>query len=182
LVDGRVAQVPGREPDGAGDRAAQTDERFDELVLAVARHAGDPHDLAGPDREVDTPYDLLPAVVVDAQSRDVEDDLAGMRPSAIDAEAHGPSDHELGELVLRAARWRAATDDPPAPDHRDAVGDLEDLVQRVADEDHGRAFRAELPEHAEDLARLLWGQDGRRLVEDEDPGAPVDGLQDLHAL
>ena len=32
---------------------AQADDRLDQLVLAVARDAGDPEDLAGPDLEVD---------------------------------------------------------------------------------------------------------------------------------
>src|SRR5438128_1613830 len=182
FVDRRVAQVLAREADSAGDRAPQTDERLDQLVLTVARHARDPHDLAGPDREVDPPYGLLPAVVVHAQPRNVEDHLAGMRPSAVDAEAHGPSDHELGELVLVAVRGSAASDDASASDHCDLVGDLEDLVELVADEDHARAFRAQFPEHAEDLARLLRGQDGRRLIEDKDPSVAVDRLQDLHAL
>src|SRR4029078_3079997 len=33
-----------------------------------------------------------------------------------------------------------------------------------------------------ELARLLWREHGCRLVENEDLGAPVEGLQDLDAL
>src|SRR5207245_2075825 len=69
-----------------------------------------------------------------------------------------------------------------APDHGDAIRDLEDLVELVADEDDARALRAKLPEHAEDLARLLRREDGGWLVEDEDPRVAVDRLKDLNAL
>ena len=37
-------------------------------------------------------------------------------------------------------------------------------------------------EHAEEVARLLGGEHGGRLVEDEDPRAAVQRAQDLHAL
>ena len=39
--------------DLAAGRLAQADDRLDELVLAVARDAGDAEDLAGADLEVD---------------------------------------------------------------------------------------------------------------------------------
>src|SRR5439155_17878344 len=91
-------------------------------------------------------------------------------------EADGSTDHELRELALGAVRRSAAAGDPSAPDHGDAIRDLEDLVELVADEDDARALRAKLPEHAEDLARLLRREDGGRLVEDEDPRVAVDRL------
>src|SRR5207249_8821680 len=127
-------------------------------------------------------HGLVPAVVVHAQRRDLEDHVAGVRPAAIDAEADGSTDHELRELALGAVRRSAAAGDPSAPDHGDAIRDLEDLVELVADEDDARALRAKLPEHAEDLARLLRREDGGRLVEDEDPRVAVDRLEDLNAL
>ena len=73
-------------------------------------------------------------------------------------------------------------DDLAAPDDRDPVGDLEDLVQLVADEDDAVAFVGEAAEDGEDLLRLLRRQDGGRLVEDEDPGLAVERLEDLDAL
>ncbi len=45
---------------------------FDELVLAVARDAGDPEDLAGPDLEVDAADNLVAAVVEDVEPGDRE--------------------------------------------------------------------------------------------------------------
>ena len=70
----------------------------------------------------------------------------------------------------------------PAPEDGDPVGDLEHLVQLVADEDDRHALALEALEDPEQLGRLLRGEHGRRLVEDEDVRAPVERLQDLDAL
>ena len=76
----------------------------------------------------------------------------------------------------------ALADDPAAPDDGDPVGDLQDLVELVADEDDAVALGGEAPEDREDLLGLLGRQDGGRLVEDEDPRVPVERLEDLDAL
>ena len=44
------------------------------------------------------------------------------------------------------------------------------------------ALGGEAPEDLEDLLGLLRRQDGGRLVEDEDPGLPVERLEDLDPL
>jgi hypothetical protein len=52
----------------------------------------------------------------------------------------------------------------------------------VRDEDDARAVGLERLEHAEQVARLLRGEDGGRLVEHEDARVAVQRAQDLHAL
>ena len=95
--------------------------------------------------------------------------LAGRALAAVDGELHVAADHELGEVLLVRLGRNARADDLAAPDDGDPVGDLEDLVQLVADEDDRRAeLPGELPEDGEDLARLLRSEHGGRLVEDED--------------
>ena len=69
-----------------------------------------------------------------------------------------------------------------APQHGDAVGDLEHLVQLVADEDDRQALALEGLEDPEELDGLLRRQHRGRLVEDEDVRPPVERLQDLDAL
>ena len=63
-----------------------------------------------------------------------------------------------------------------------AVGDVEHLVELVGDEDDRLALGLERAQDREQLVRLLRRQHGRGLVEDEDVGAAVERLQDLHAL
>ena len=70
----------------------------------------------------------------------------------------------------------------PAPQDGDALGDLEDLVQLVGDEDDRLSLGLERLDDLEELARLLRREDCGRLVEDEDLGAAVERLQDLDPL
>ncbi len=105
-----------------------------------------------------------------------------MRPPALDPQAHGSPDHELRELAL------AGLGRPPAPhhlsaaDHGDPVGDLEDLVELVADEDDAGAVFAESAQNREDLVGLLGREHRGRLVEHEDARLAVDRFQDLDPL
>ena len=52
----------------------------------------------------------------------------------------------------------------------------------MRDEDHRGALGRQLLQRGEELIHFLGHEDGRRLVEDDDPGAAVEHLQDLDAL
>ena len=66
--------------------------------------------------------------------------------------------------------------------HRHAVRDRQDLAQLVGDQDHRDALVAQGGEDTEQAVGLLRGEDPRRLVEDQDPGAAVERLEDLDPL
>ena len=114
---------------------------------------------------------------VDGQGRP-----AGMGFAAVDDQLDVAADHQRREVVLVGLGRDPRPDDLAAPDDRDPVGDLEDLVQLVADEDDRVALVGEALQDVEDLLRLLRRQDRRRLVEDEDPGLAVERLEDLDPL
>ena len=65
---------------------------------------------------------------------------------------------------------------------RHAVGDGQDFVQLVADEDHPHALCGHHPQRGEQSVDLLRGQRGRGLVEDQDARAADQRLDDLQAL
>ena len=60
-----------------------------------------------------------------------------------------------------------AGDDAAVAHHHDAVGDLGDLVEPVADIDEGHAFGLEPADLLEQQLGLLAAERRRRLVEDE---------------
>ena len=64
----------------------------------------------------------------------------------------------------------------------DHVRDLADLAQLVGDEEDAPALPRERLENPEEVIGFAWSQDGGRLVQDQDVGATVQRLQDLHAL
>ena len=117
------------------------------------------------------------------RSSTCEQRLAGLGGLLLDAQEHLAPDHQLRELLLRS-RPRAGqrVDRLAAPQDRDPVGDLEHLVQLVADEDDRHALARERAQDLEQLARLLRRQHRRRLVEDQDVRAAVERLQDLDPL
>ena len=171
-----------RERDGAGLGPTQADDRFDELRLAVPGNARDAQDLPGPDLERAVRHDRAAPVVGHRQVRNGEDDVPRLRGLLVDGEGDLAADHHLGKILLGGGLRIRLADHPSAPDDGDPVGDREDLVELVADEDDARPLGREAAQDGEDLDRLLGGKDRRRLVEDQDPRAPVERLEDLDPL
>ena len=66
--------------------------------------------------------------------------------------------------------------------HDEAVGDVEDVVDVVADEEDRVPARLHLADEVEDLRGLRQRQRRRRLVEDDEIGLLVDGARDRDAL
>ena len=68
------------------------------------------------------------------------------------------------------------------PHDGDVVRDAEHLVELVRDEDDRRAIVDETLERRKEFVDLVRYQHGGRLVEDQDVGAAVKNLDDLHPL
>ena len=83
---------------------------------------------------------------------------------AFDGEQVGIGDGPLG-------------DDLAPPHHDDAVGDLEDVVDVVGDEEHGVAGVAHLLDEAQHAMGLLDAEIVGRLVEDDDLGGELHGAR-----
>ncbi len=141
-----------------------------------------PEDLARPDLEVDRADGRVAAVVGDLETRHAKGRPGRVRFAAVHGQLDRSADHQLGEVRLVGLRRDPLADDLAAPDDGDPVGDLEDLVQLVADEDDAVTRVGQPPEDPEDLLGLLRRQDRRRLVEDEDLRVAVQDLEDLDPL
>src|SRR4029079_17975529 len=88
-----------------------------------------------------------------------------------------------GTVPLRHPRRRLALRRDPAAAHdRDPVRDRDDLVELVADEDDAPPGRRHRLQRPKEFLGFLRREDRGRLVEDEDPGASVEELQDLDPL
>ncbi len=77
--------------------------------------------------------------------------------------------------------WSLA-DDLAVAQHGDAVGQLQRLLQRVADEDDGDPVALQPAHQIEEVEFLLRRQRRGRLVEDHQPRLVMDGACDLHQL
>ena len=113
----------------------------------------------------------------------LQHDVARLPLGSVGPVEHRPADHQAGELGHRRACGRdAGGRHPPAPHHGDPIRDREDLAELVADEDDAASGRRHGPERAEELVDLVRGEDGRRLVHDQDAGAAMEELQQLDPL
>ena len=174
-------RLPG-DLDRAALDPAQPGDRLDQLGLPVAVDAGDADDLPGSDRERDAAHLGDAAVVDDVEVLDREQDVARLARRLLDLEQHLAADHRASERRLGRTFARHRLDLLAAPEDRDAVGDLQHLVELVADEDDRLAVRLQAADDPEQLAGLLRRQHRGRLVEDEDVGAAEERLQDLDTL
>ncbi len=157
------------QPRGAEDGPCQ-------LRAPGADQPEEPHDLAGPERQVH---------VVEAGSAEAleREQLADRRALASRVDlAQGPPDHHADELLLTDRGGLHGAHALAILEDRDAVGDAQHLVEAVGHVDDGPAVLAEGPQDGEEALQLLVGQDGRRLVEDDHAGRASQGLGDLHHL
>jgi len=167
-------------PAAAG--AAQPDDRFNHFILAVPGNPGDTEYLARADLEADVLDGQPAAIVLGRQAADREHYFARMALAPIDRQLHLATNHQLGGVIFVGLARQTLADHPAAPDDCDPVGDLEHLVQLVADEDDAVALIAQPPQHGEDLGSLLRSQNGRGLIEDKDSRITVERLEDLDPL
>ena len=72
--------------------------------------------------------------------------------------------------------------DLATPHHRDAIGDLEDFLQLMGDENNRFAGAHQVAQNAEEFHGFLRCQHTGRLIQDQDVGAAVENFYDLHSL
>ena len=90
--------------------------------------------------------------------------------------------HEGDELVPIEVGGRKCVHELAVAEHRDVVGDLEDLVHLVRDVDDRLAALAQLVDHPVEVGHLDLGDRRGRLVHDDDPRVKADRLGDLDHL
>ena len=177
-----VGDVGVAEEDLARGGLAHPHDDLDELGLAVALDARDAEDLAGMDGEGDAVEDRAAREALEREVLHPQDDAVGDRRLLRAGRGQLRADHELGELAGVDALGVHRVDGGSAPDHGDAVGDAEHLVELVRDEQDRQALLLELAQVVEELVDLLRHQHRRGLVEDEGLGTAVEHLEDLDPL
>jgi hypothetical protein len=108
--------------------------------------------------------------------------LARLRRFLVHHEVHVATDHHRGQLLLGRLVGRGRSHHPAMVQDRDAIGDLEHLVELVSDEDDRCAGLDQRSHDSEQLLGLLGGKHGRWLVQDEDVRLAVERLDDLDPL
>ena len=166
-------------PSGDGHRPAadgvRTEDRPTELRAARPLRADQVDDLPLPRGEADVLQHIAAAEVAD-----LENGLHLHGAPPVDVTVDIPPHHHPDDAFVVRRRSVHRADEQAVLQHRDAVPDLEDLLQAVGDVEDGEgpflAHRLQVPEKE---VFLLDGQGGSGLVEDEEIGLQVQGPQDL---
>ena len=153
------------------------EEREPDVGPARADEAREPEHLALADLEADPREDAAPPEPVDA-----EDDVARLLSRARKEVGEVPADHVLDRLCLRHLGDGPAGDEAAVAKDGDAVGDLEDFLEAVADEEHRDPGRGQQADLLEELADLVGGERRGRLVHDQHADVERERLRDLDGL
>ena len=156
---------------------------LDQLALTVALDGGDAQNLArahgqahalhGGQHAVGEHLQVLHADALVAC-------LAGLFQLGVE---HLAADHHAGQHAFVDLAGVLQAHQLAGAHHAHAVGDRHDLVELVGDDDDRHALVAhDAPDDPEQLVGLLGGQHGGGLVQNQHVRAPVQGLENLHAL
>ena len=91
------------------------------------------------------------------------------------------ADHEPYQLVFVRIGWDLG-DERAIAQHADGLCNARQLLQVVANKDHGHALSLELLEHGKERIDLLAGERGCGLVQDENARVHRQRLGDFHEL
>ena len=147
------------------------------MLRPGADEPGQAEDLAAPQIERDVAKAAFEAQVLDRQ-----DDLADRHGLFGKHLGDLAADHHANDVVARDARGGMLADEAAVAEHRDLVGDLEQLAHLVGDVDDAFAFGLQPADDAEEVRDLPFGQRRSRLVHDQDVGVVGDRLGDLDHL
>ena len=92
------------------------------------------------------------------------------------------TDHHVRHFLRVGVLGEHVAHELAVAQHGHAVAERLDLVHLVRDDDDGLAVVAHAAQDGEELVRLLRGEHGGRLVEDEDVRTAVERLDDLDRL
>ncbi|MEY9883995.1 hypothetical protein ABIA43_005529 [Bradyrhizobium sp. USDA 328] len=148
--------------------------------------AGDAHDLASPDAEIDVLDHLSFGMdgVIDRPVLDVEHRFADLRATLREAVREIAVDHAADDAVFldRLCVTVDAVDGAAVTQHRDVVGNLGDLVELVRDQDRADALLAEGHQTFEQRGAVGFVEARRRLVQNQHPHPLGQRLCDLDQL
>ena len=95
--------------------------------------------------------------------------------------ADGAANHEAHQLVFVRIGWDLG-DERAIAQHADGLCNARQLLQVVADKDHGHALGLELLKHGKEGIDLLTGERGRGLIQDKNSRVHGQRLGDFYEL
>ena len=115
----------------------------------------------------------MAAIVGVGQAQDIKHGIAALHRRPVNLHKDFTPDHHARQFTLVGLGGVDRADLAGVAHHGDAVGNLDDFLELVRDEDDGLAAINQVADGREQVLRLAGRQHGGRLVEDQDLGAAV---------
>jgi hypothetical protein len=163
--------------DLAAVRAVGAKQQAHQLRAARADQAGQAHDLARAQRQVDIAHDLA---APDAACRQHHRTGHAARPAFV--VVHGTADHALHQFFFTHTGHGAHIDQPAIAQHGHAVGDALQLLEPVRHVDDGHTARLQQIDLLEEVRGFARRQHGGGLVEHQHTRVVLQVARDLHHL
>ena len=163
-----------RQPDPAADAVARAaGEHVRKLERACARESGDAEDLAFVNVEVDAPE---PAAL-DVARLEHDRRVGALRHRRPVVRVHVGADHQVGQPARVGLFDRDGGHQASAPEHRDAIGEMEDLVHPVRHVEHRGPGLLDLFDDGEQTGDFLRREHRGGLVQNEHATAAFPTLE-----
>ena len=147
----------------------QPEDRLEQLAPARSDEPCEPDDLARADVEVDVCEERPARRVRAREAQAVHRSSSTRDPSSAASPPRARGRPSCGSALARVSSAVVLSPTLSAvPQHGDAIGQLEDLVDPMRDEDRRDTVVAKLPHHCEERLDLVVGEGAGRLVEDQD--------------
>ena len=168
--------------DRAGLELAQAGNRLGQFALAVAGHPRHPQDFPLMQIQRQVVDGGLAPIVLHPQAAQGQQFAALLHRWHGDVEENRTAHHHAHQFAVRDLSLGDGVHDPALAHDGYGFRQLHHFIQLVADEQEGAAGPGHAAHAVKEGVRLLRCQHGRGFVQDQETGAPVEHLDDLHPL
>ena len=160
---------------GIGPNGAE--DELGDFCPPRSEEPSEPHDLAGPERQVERSHDAPPPKPLRQKDR-LTLGAVGQSFEPLLGLLEFASEHQRNQLEPRKLGGRAFADEAAVAQHRYPIGDLVDLVQEVGDEDDRDAAAFQVADDLEQELGLVGVEAGGRLVQHQHPRVVLERARD----
>ena len=180
--DGQAVALLAQQMEGAFRGLLQAGDDLGQLLLAAALHAGHTQDAAGAQIQADAVQHGDAVLVHAGKPPHPEHRLPLFQGRLLNGLHRVAAHHQAGDVAGRQLFHLIGAHHLARPHDGQPVADGLHLVDLVGDKDDGVPALFQKQKLLEQLLRLLGGQHGRGLVQDDQVGVAVKAFEDLHLL
>ena len=161
---------------------AKACDGFTKLLLAAAGNTGNTQDLTAADVEIHIADGNRTLVVADGNIPQLQKRTGLVHDRPVNVQIHLMAHHPFRQCLLVGVGCIDGGDILTLAQNRHPVRNVHNLIELMGNDDDGVALILHPAQHPEELVDFLHRQNCGGLIENDDPGAVVQHLDDLQGL